>query len=153
MRLTFSLTQSPAARASYPISREVKAVMKRAAKLVADGEIPAIRQFDLSVIALSDDELLEINRASLGHDWYTDVITFEIERSEDRLEAEIYLSVERAMENARKAKVLLDRELTHLVIHGVLHLAGYDDKQTDAKKRMKARERFYLEELKSPSHS
>ena len=128
--------------------------MKRAAKLVADGEMPDVRQFDLSIIALSDDELLEINRASLGHDWYTDVITFEIERSAmeslslpgggERLEAEIYISVDRAMENARKAKVPLIRELIHLVIHGVLHLAGYDDKQADAKKRMKARERFYL---------
>ena len=144
MKTTFSFTQTIAARRSYSIPRDTKESIKRAAKLVAKGEMPQLTNFNLSLVALSDDELLEINQASLGHDWYTDIITFEIDRAVDTLEAEIYLSVDRATENALKAHVPLDVELTHLVVHGVLHLAGYDDHEAAAKKRMKARERFYL---------
>lgn len=85
-----------------------------------------------------------MNQSSLGHDWYTDILTFEIERSADRLEAELYLSVDRARENAKRAHVSLPQELVHLVLHGVLHLAGYDDKVPKAQNQMRARERFYL---------
>ena len=147
MKIAFTLTQTSAARANFRISRELQSAMKRAAKLVAEGEMPDIRSFALSIVALSDEELLEINRASLGHDWYTDVITFELERSVDTLEAEVYISVDRAKENARMAKVKLEDEIAHLVVHAVLHLAGFDDHEALAKKRMKSRERFYLATL------
>jgi len=147
MKIIFSLIQTSTARTSYRISRELQGAMKRAAKIVAEGELPNIRSFALSVIALSDEELLEINNASLGHDWYTDVITFEIERTVDTLEAEVYISVDRAKANARTANVPLEREIVHLVVHAVLHLAGFDDHEAQAKKRMKSRERFYLTAL------
>jgi rRNA maturation RNase YbeY len=120
--------------------------MKRAARSVLDHESLA-QQLDLSVVLMSDEELLELNNSSLGHDWYTDIITFEIERTVDALEAELYLSVDRAAENARKAKVTTEHELVHLVIHGLLHLAGYGDHEASAKKLMKRRERFYLAQL------
>lgn len=121
--------------------------MKLAAKAVAESDLADIQSFDLSVVLMSDEELLQLNISSLGHDWYTDIITFEIDRTVDSLEAELYLSVDRAKENARKAKVTMDRELVHLVIHGALHLAGYDDHNAQAKKLMKQRERFYLARL------
>lgn len=117
--------------------------MKQAAKLVADTELPGIN-LDLSIIAMSDDELLELNRTSLKHDYLTDVITFEIERDGDSLESEIYISVERALENARKFKKTPELEIVHLIIHGTLHLAGYTDKTPSGRKQMRNRERWYL---------
>ena len=117
--------------------------MKQAAKHVSNTELPETR-LDLSVIAMSDEELLEINRASLGHDYLTDVITFEIDRTEGLLESEIYISVERALENAGRFKRTPEMEIVHLVIHGVLHLAGYTDKTPSGRKQMRARERWYL---------
>ncbi len=147
LRLDFALTPTKLARKSYGAVGGLKAEMKRAAQLVAELEMSSISSFSLSVILMSDDELLEVNRESLGHDFYTDIITFEIDRNEQELEAELYISVDRARENAKKAKVTLDVELVHLVIHGVLHLAGYDDKTPAGKKQMRSKERWYLAKL------
>ncbi len=124
--------------------------MKQAAKLVANTELPTT-SIDLSVIAMSDEELLEINRSSLGHDYLTDVITFELERTGTSLESEIYISVERALENARRFKSGPDREIVHLVIHAVLHLAGYTDKTPSGRKQMRSRERWYLATIQGRS--
>jgi probable rRNA maturation factor len=142
----FSLTQTPPARKVFSISSELRAKMKHAALLVVETELPGIR-LDLSVVAMSDEELLEINRASLTHDYLTDVITFEIERTEDSLESEIYISVERALENAKRFKRAIDLEIIHLVIHAVLHLAGHTDKTSSGRKQMRTRERWYLAAL------
>ena len=142
-RSSFSLTQTTAARKVFSISSELRTNLKQAATLVADTELPGI-VLDLSVIAMSDEELLEINRASLKHDYLTDVITFEIERTDASLESEIYISMERAMENARRFKRAVDLEIIHLVIHAVLHLAGYTDKTPTGRKQMRTRERWYL---------
>jgi rRNA maturation RNase YbeY len=147
MKLTFTLTETAAARASYPIPKTLIAEMKRLARSVTSTELAEVETFELSVVLQSDSELLQLNQTSLGHDWYTDIITFEIERTVDSLEAELYLSVDRARDNARKAKITTERELVHLVIHGILHLAGYDDHDPGAKKLMKQRERFYLAQL------
>lgn len=147
MKLRFTLHQTADSKKTYRAVKELRASMKLAAKAVAESDLADIQSFDLSVVLMSDEELLQLNISSLGHDWYTDIITFEIDRTVDSLEAELYLSVDRAKENARKAKVTMDRELVHLVIHGALHLAGYDDHNAQAKKLMKQRERFYLARL------
>ncbi len=126
--------------------------MKRAAQFVSDTEMPNVRSFDLSLVAMADDELLEINRASLGHDSLTDVITFELERTPDAIEAEVYLSVERARENARRYRATLESELLRLVIHAVLHLAGFGDKSVKDRKQMRNRERWYLVAIQASAH-
>ena len=118
--------------------------MERAADLVAEKEMPEIEYFELSIVAMSDVELLELNRISLDHDYLTDIITFEIERTKTSIEAEIYLSVERANENAKAYRQSIEKELLHLVIHGVLHLAGYTDKRAGKRKQMRKIERLYL---------
>ncbi len=125
--------------------------MLRAARQIAEAEMSDLSEFRLSIISMSDAELLEINRASLGHDWLTDVITFEIERAPGALEAELYLSAERAIENAERYEEPADLELLHLVIHGVLHLAGYEDKSRNGLKRMRQRERSYLVQFRPVS--
>jgi probable rRNA maturation factor len=139
----FSLTQTARARKVFAIPTDLRAKLKQAAKLVADTELPDV-SLDLSVIAMSDDELLEINRNSLKHDYLTDVITFEIERTDDSLESEIYISVERAKANAKRFKRTAELEIIHLIIHGTLHLAGYTDKTPSGRKQMRNRERWYL---------
>jgi probable rRNA maturation factor len=144
--LKFGLTQTASAKRIFEISTALKAKLKQAVVLVSEREFPGVN-LDLSTVAMSDEELLEINRASLKHDYLTDVITFEIERNDESLESEIYISVERALENAKRFKRTADLEIIHLVIHGVLHLAGYTDKTPAGRKQMRTRERWYLATL------
>jgi probable rRNA maturation factor len=103
----------------------------------------------LGIVLMSDEELLEMNLKVMKHDFYTDILTFEIERKKAVLEAELYFSLDRASENALRYKVTLRNELARLAIHGMLHLAGYDDKKSAGKKRMREKERFFLEYLRS----
>lgn len=144
MHLRFTLSQSKAANRTYRTEKACKTQLKNAARLVAVTELPQLQELELSVVFLSDPELLAINRTSLGHDWLTDIITFELERTPTTLEAEIYISMERALENAKRFRVPVMEELKHLVIHGMLHLAGMKDKTAAQKKQMRVRERWYL---------
>jgi rRNA maturation RNase YbeY len=97
---------------------------------------------DVRVILVSDDALLELNREHLGHDYYTDVITFPIEQ--DPLEGEIYISVDRAREQARECGVTASEEVRRLAVHGALHLAGYDDASEEQREIMTRLEDRYL---------
>jgi probable rRNA maturation factor len=148
MKLHFTLTQTPAARKRYAVGAKLKAALKSIALQVAQLElgvtIPALKEFTLSIVVMSDDELLELNRSVLYHDYYTDILTFELDRTAETLESELYFSVDRARENAQKAQVSLEKELALLTVHGVLHLAGYDDHEPAQKKRMILRQRFFL---------
>lgn len=86
------------------------------------------------------EEITEINKEFLKHDFSTDIITFNYSGSNTLIDGEIYISVGDAQINAAKFKVSESDELTRLVIHGVLHLLGYDDKNPDEKKIMKSLE-------------
>lgn len=111
---------------------------------VAERELVAISRFNLSIVTMTDEELRELNVQSLDHDYYTDILTFEIDRNETDLLAELYFSVDRAAENARKHKQSTEDELILLAIHGVLHLAGYDDHEPAARRKMLRTQRNYL---------
>lgn len=149
MKFQFILFQTSEARKRFRIMAVLKNEIAAAARKVAEAEMPKLTEFTLSLVTMSDAELLAMNRSALGHDWFTDIITFEIERTGTALEAEIYLSVDRALANARRFRQPLEVEILHLVIHGILHLAGYDDKSTNGKKQMRARERWYLVRFRS----
>lgn len=84
----------------------------------------------LLYIFCSDDYLLEINKTSLNHDYYTDIITFDLREdfSTKLVCAEIYISVERVKENAMEFKVTFVEELNRVLSHGLLHLMGFKDK-------------------------
>src|SRR5579872_44880 len=120
-------------------------LLKKVVDCVLEKELPKITSLKLGIVLLSDEELLELNKTSLGHDYYTDILTFEIERESNHLEAEIYISLDRAQENALRYNVSLRNELAHLLIHGMLHLAGYSDKSPAAKKKMQKKEQEYLQ--------
>jgi probable rRNA maturation factor len=95
---------------------------------------------DLNYIFCSDDYLLEINRQYLEHDYYTDIITFDNSEEDDKLEGDIYVSVDRVKDNAETLNVPFDVELRRVLIHGLLHLIGFEDSDEDLKKQMRAKE-------------
>ena len=97
----------------------------------------------LNCIFCSDKRLLEINRQFLQHDYYTDIITFELSTS-GLVQAEIYISVDRVKDNARKLGTSFKSELHRVMFHGVLHLCGYGDKSNAERTEMRKREEFWL---------
>jgi probable rRNA maturation factor len=97
----------------------------------------------LSYNFCSDKYLLKINRTHLNHDYFTDIITFDIGFG-DVLAGDIYVSVERVKENALIHQVTFRDELTRVMIHGVLHLCGYGDKSPRDIKLMRNKEDYYL---------
>lgn len=100
----------------------------------------------LSLQFISDEELLNINKEFLNHDYYTDIITFDL-RDEFSKEAELYISIDRVSENAAHLNVNHDTELFRVVIHGILHLAGFKDKSEQDIKEMRSQENKFLTSL------
>ncbi len=98
----------------------------------------------LNVIFCTDEALLQINRDFLNHDYYTDIITFPIDKDRLSIEAELYISIERVKENAKEAGVSFKEELHRVIFHGCLHLMGYNDKSSQQIKKMREREDHYL---------
>ncbi len=82
----------------------------------------------LSYIFCSDDYLLNINRQYLQHDYYTDIITFDLSEDAKLINGEIYISVDRVRENAKSFERTINNELHRILFHGALHLCGYNDK-------------------------
>lgn len=98
---------------------------------------------DLAYVFVGDAALLKINQEYLKHDTYTDIITFDY--TEDKvISGEIYISIERVRDNALKFSENSITELHRVMIHGILHLCGYGDKDEDSKAEMRGREDYYL---------
>jgi probable rRNA maturation factor len=98
----------------------------------------------LNIIFCTDDGLLQINRQFLQHDYYTDIITFPLSAKNEPVEAEIYISIDRVRENARKEGASFQSELHRVIFHGCLHLTGYNDKSSQQIKSMREAEARYL---------
>lgn len=98
----------------------------------------------LNYIFCSDEYLLDINRQHLNHDYYTDIITFELNGKQEPVIGEIYISVDRVRDNARTFNTSLKEELHRVIFHGALHLCGYKDKNSKQEKEMRAKEAQYL---------
>lgn len=99
---------------------------------------------NLLCIVLSDNELLEINKAHLDHDYYTDVITFDMSEESSQIDGEIYVSIDRIEENAKSFNVSVAHEFSRVVIHGLLHLLGFNDQSLEEKKTIRQKEDEYL---------
>ncbi len=98
---------------------------------------------DISFIFCSDEYLLGINQQYLEHDYYTDIITFD-DVSGELISGDIFISVDRVRENAEIYGQSFSDELHRIIIHGVLHLLGYKDKEPDQKEIMTGKEDYYL---------
>jgi probable rRNA maturation factor len=101
---------------------------------------------DLNYIFCSDDYLLDVNRQYLDHDYYTDIITFDNSESEERLDGDIFVSIDRVQDNAQALGVAFEVELRRVLAHGLLHLSGYGDKSEAEERTMRAKEDFYLQQ-------
>ena len=99
---------------------------------------------DLNIIFCSDKFLLKINTQYLSHDFYTDVITFNLSQNRNEIIGEIYISVQRVKENARSLSIPFFIELHRVMYHGVLHLCGYNDANQKSKRLIRKREECYL---------
>ena len=96
----------------------------------------------VDIIITDDNTLRRMKKEYFNQDLYTDVIAFNIE--EDPFEGEIYISHQRVKENAEKYKQSLHRELKRVIIHGALHLCGYNDQTSEEKSIMTSMEENYL---------
>jgi probable rRNA maturation factor len=99
---------------------------------------------EINIIFTSDSFLLEINKQYLDRNYYTDIITFDYGDGKI-VSGDMYLSIERIMENAKELHISIRNELLRVIIHGILHMIGYSDKTKKAKKEMTGKENHYLE--------
>ncbi len=98
---------------------------------------------NINYIFCSDERELEVNRQFLGHDYYTDVITFDYSTA-STLNGDIFISLDTVKSNAEMVGVRFEDELLRILIHGVLHLTGQGDKTPETKAQMTAKEELAL---------
>ncbi len=110
-------------------------------KLVAGSEIKTLG--DISIIFCSDNYILDVNVRFLNHDYFTDVITFDYCEG-NKLSGDLFISVDSVRENAVEFGTEFDEELHRVIVHGLLHLVGYDDHTPEEQKVMRAKEDYYL---------
>jgi len=103
-----------------------------------------VRVGAVSYIFCTDGYLLEINKQYLGHNYFTDIITFNLAEEGKPVSGEIYISVDRVVDNARELRLPFKEEMLRVIFHGVLHLCGYKDKSKAQIREMRAREDHYL---------
>ena len=118
-----------------------KLVNNRWLKMVAGSEIKTLG--DISIIFCSDNYILDVNIRYLHHDYFTDVITFDYCEG-DKLSGDLFISIDSVRENAIEFGTEFDEELHRVIVHGLLHLIGYDDHTPEDQKVMRAKEDYYL---------
>ena len=102
---------------------------------------------EIRFIFVDDDHIQNLNQKYLSHDSPTDVISFALESNGNLLDGEVYISVERASEQAQEYQTDLEGEISRLAIHGTLHLLGYDDDTENGRREMREKEDTYLHRL------
>lgn len=100
---------------------------------------------NINYIFCSDDYLLKLNKEHLNHDYYTDILTFPL--SENPIVSDIFMSLERINENAKNYSSTKERELLRVMVHGLLHLLGFEDQTADQKEKMRQLENDCLQLL------
>ncbi|MBA4406276.1 rRNA maturation RNase YbeY [bacterium] len=89
---------------------------------------------------ISSESMVDVNKKYLQHNYETDIITFDYSGEKNNLDGEIFISLHDAVVNSKKYKVSVDNELLRLLVHGILHLIGYDDITVAKRRRMKLKE-------------
>ena len=110
-------------------------------KMVAESEI--CRLGDINIIFCSDPYILNINLQYLSHDYYTDIITFDYSQK-PVISGDLFISVDTVRENASFYGTEFTEELHRVIVHGILHLIGYDDHTDEDTAVMRSKENYYL---------
>ena len=135
--MTRNIRFSQAPRNGFPDRDRLRECLK---------ETVILHQFRLAELQytfVSDEELLEMNAQFLDHDYYTDILTFDLSENEGDIEGDIYISRDRVRENAQNAGVSTEDEFCRVIGHGLLHLCGLKDKTTAEQAAMReAEDRF-----------
>lgn len=118
-----------------------KQLNNRWLRLVAESEIKRIG--DISIIFCSDNYILDINLKYLQHDYFTDIITFDYCEGAI-LNGDLFISIDSVRENAEFYGVEFQDELDRVIVHGILHLIGYDDHTDEDIKTMREKENYYI---------
>ena len=124
---TFSL------KTKAPVTKCINALVKQESREIGD----------IAFVFCDDNYLHKINLEFLDHDAYTDIITFDYSIGNEVV-SEIYISVDRVAENAKRYNQTFENEIHRVMIHGVLHLCGYKDKLAEDKQIMRDKENHYL---------
>ena len=128
-------------------TEDIKFVLKdklannRWLKMVAGSEIRTIG--DINIIFCSDNYILDVNVKYLQHDYFTDIITFDYCEGK-KLSGDLFISIDSVRENALEYGVEFDEELHRVMVHGLLHLIGYDDHTPEEEKLIHEKEDYYL---------
>ena len=123
-----------------------KRLTSRWLKLVAESEIR--RLGDISIVFCSDNYILDVNMKYLQHDYFTDIITFDYCEG-NVLSGDLFISIDSVRENAVLYGAEFEDELNRVMVHGLLHLIGYDDHTEEEQKIMREKEDYYLSLRKS----
>lgn len=110
-------------------------------RLVAESEIRKIG--DIAIIFCSDNYILDINQKYLQHDYFTDIITFDYCEG-DKLSGDLFISIDTVRDNAVEYGTEFRDELNRVIVHGLLHLIGYDDHTEEDIAEMRRKENYYL---------
>jgi len=121
-----------------PNPNETKEWLNRS--IQAEGKITG----DLNFIFCNDSYLSQINTKYLKHSSLTDIITFSNSNNQKIISGDVFISIERVRDNAQSLNSSFEAELSRVIVHGVLHLIGYDDHTITEKQQMRSKEDYYL---------
>jgi len=132
--------------------KEIKIKKSLLHKIVSSicGELD-LNIYSLEINFVSSETMLGINKKYLNHNYNTDIITFDYSNERNNLDGEFFISINDALENSKKYHVTLNNEILRLVIHGILHMTGYDDVTLAKRKRMKKVEDVMVQKLQKHS--
>ena len=103
---------------------------------------------EINYIFCDDDYLLKVNQDYLDHDYYTDIITFDYVKGKT-ISGDIFVSLPRILDNASTLSQNFESEFNRVLAHGILHLCGYKDKTEEEQTQMRAKEDFYINQIKN----
>ena len=112
--------------------------------ILTEGKKPG----DINYIFCDDEYLLQVNKEYLQHDYYTDIITFDYVKGKT-ISGDIFVSLPRILDNASTLSQNFESEFNRVLAHGILHLCGYKDKTEEEQTQMRAKEDFYINQIKT----
>ncbi len=123
----------------FPFKKKLP--VRRWLRFVAESEVRRLGA--VNIIFCSDHYLLDMNVKYLGHDYFTDIITFDYCEGKV-LSGDLFISIDSVRENAAHSGASFEDELDRVIVHGLLHLIGYDDHTPEEQSQMRAKENYYL---------